>query len=175
MDNTEVTQKQRHPESLSLHVSKLPIAPPRCVQLRAETRHHFQARHKAGVEAPGVGYGRSQNAAVEGSANLRFLSLVQVSSSRGCCSSRTGRQRRWCSGERVCLGCSQPGQAAQEAALTSAPGAVAPRPVAAPRARKNSRQPGGEYIGDRTQGKGSKEGQGTEKEGSSSKMGWSWG
>lgn len=54
-----------------------------------------------------------------------------------------GRQRRWCSGERVCLGSSQPGQAAQEAALTSAPGAVAPRPVAAPRARKNSRQPGG--------------------------------
>lgn len=151
-------------------MSKLPIALPRCVQLRTETRHHFQP----GAEAPGMGDGRSQKPAAKGSLTFNFHPCTSLFP-EGCRSSRTGRRRRWFSGERVCLGCSQPGQAAQEAALTSATGAVAPRPVAAPRARKNSRQPEGEYIGDRTQGKGSKEGQGTEKEGSSSKMEWNWG
>lgn len=73
--DTKATQKQRHPETLRLHVSKLPVALPRCVRLRTETRHHFQPHHKPGGEAPGVGDGRSQKTAVKGSLTFNFHHL----------------------------------------------------------------------------------------------------
>ena len=70
----------------------------------------------------------------------------------------------------MCLGCRQPGQAAQEAALTSAPGAVARSPAAGPGARKNSRQPEEEYGRDRTRLKGARRAKGWRKEAAAQKL-----
>lgn len=73
--DTKATQKQRHPEPLILHVSKLPVILPRCVELRRETRHHFQPRHKHGVEAPDMGDGHSQKTTMEVSLIFNFHHL----------------------------------------------------------------------------------------------------
>lgn len=92
--DTKVTQKQRHPESLSLHVSRLPVALPRCVQLRTETRHHFQPRHKPSLEATGVGGGRSQKTATKGSLTFHFHHLHKPPPPQGAAAvaGRAGRE-----------------------------------------------------------------------------------
>lgn len=139
--------------------------------LRTETRHHFQPHHKPivlRVEAPGVGDDSSRKTTVKGSLTFHFHHLHKPQQQDG----QAEKVMLW--GEGVPgLQPAWPGGSGSSTDISSR----SCRSQSRHSSTCQEKQPaaGGECIRDRTQGKGSKEGQGTEKEGSSSNMEWNWG
>lgn len=127
--------------------------------------HHFQPHHKLSTEAQGMGDGRAQKTTAKGSLMFNFHHLGMPP----LWGDDTVAVWRWCSGKSVCRGCCQPSHVPQAAALTSAPGAVAPSPTAGPGARKNSLWPMELYRRDRTRVKGAKRGKKWRKEAAAQK------